>query len=98
MNAKELYDICLTLAQAEPTDDALRQLHEVIKLSAAEGCRTQGGTFGNLFSQVDFVCKKYGLKPSQKQAIQTARRHSSLNTLHSSLFTLHSSLQCCIPG
>ena len=92
MNAKELYDICLTLAQAEPTDDALRQLHEVIKLSAAEGCRTQGGTFGNLFSQVDFVCKKYGLKPSQKQAIQTARRHSSLNTLPSSLFPLPSSL------
>ena len=92
MNAKELYDICLTLAQAEPTDDALRQLHEVIKLSAAEGCRTQGGTFGNLFSQVDFVCKKYGLKPSQKQAIQTARRHSSLFTHHSSLPTLHSSL------
>ena len=92
MNAKELYDICLTLAQAEPSTDVLRQLHEVIKLSAAEGCRTQGGTFGNLFSQVDFVCKKFGLKPQQRWAIQQARRRSSLFTSHSSLLPSHSSL------
>ena len=88
MNAKELYDICLTLAQAEPSDENLRQLHEVIKLCAAEGCRTQGGTFGNLFSQVDFVCKKFGLKPQQRWAIQQARRHTSLSS-HPSPLTSH---------
>ena len=87
MNAKELYDICLSLALVEPSDDALRQLHEVIKLCAAEGCRTQGGTFGNLFSQVDFVCKKFGLKTQQRWAIQQARRHSS----HPSPLPYHSS-------
>lgn len=77
MNAKELYDICLTLAQEEPKQATIRQLHEIIKLCAAEGCRTQGGTFGNLFSQVDFVCKQCGMKSQQRWAIQQARRHSN---------------------
>jgi len=77
MNAKELYDICMTLAQEEPTHAAIRQLHEIIKLCAAEGCRMQGGTFGNLFSQVDYVCKQCGMKSQQRWAIQQARRHSN---------------------
>ena len=77
MNAKELYDICLTLAQEEPKQATIRQLHEIIKLCAAEGCRAQGGTFGNLFSQVDYVCKHGGMKSQQRWAIQQARRHSN---------------------
>ena len=77
MNAKELYDILQELAAGEPSTANLRQLHEVIKLCAAEGCRSQGGTFGNLFSQIDFVCKQHGLKAQQKWAIQQARRHSN---------------------
>lgn len=77
MNAKELYDILQELAAGEPSTANLRQLHEVIKLCAAEGCRSQGGTFGNLFSQIDFVCKHFGLKAQQKWAIQQARRHSN---------------------
>lgn len=79
MNAKELYDILQELAAGEPSTANLRQLHEVIKLCAAEGCRSQGGTFGNLFSQIDYVCKHYGLKAQQKWAIQKARRHSNGN-------------------
>lgn len=77
MNAKELYDILQELAAGKPSTVNLRQLHEVIKLCAAEGCRSQGGTFGNLFSQIDFVCKHFGLKAQQKWAIQQARRHSN---------------------
>ena len=78
MNAKELYDILQELATEEPSTANLRQLHEVVKLCAAEGCRSQGGTFGNLFSQIDFVCKHFGLKAQQKWAIQQARRRSSI--------------------
>ena len=77
MTAKELYDIIQELATGEPSVSNLRQLHEVISLAAAEGCRSQGGTFGNIFSQVDFVCKHYGLKSTQKWAIQQARRHTN---------------------
>ena len=77
MTAKELYDIIQELATGEPSVSNLRQLHEVLSLAAAEGCRSQGGTFGNIFSQVDFVCKHYGLKSAQKWAIQQARRHTN---------------------
>ena len=77
MTAKELYDIIQELTTGEPSVSNLRQLHEVISLAAAEGCRSQGGTFGNIFSQVDFVCKHYGLKSAQKWAIQQARRHTN---------------------
>lgn len=79
INAKEQYDILQELAAGKPSTANLRQLHEVIKLCAAEGCRSQGGTFGNLFSQIDYVCKHYGLKAQQKWAIQQARRHSNGN-------------------
>lgn len=77
MTAKELYDIIQELAHGDPSPQNLRQLHELIALTAAEGSRSHGGTFGNLFSQVDFVCKKYGMKPQQRWAIQQARRHSN---------------------
>ena len=77
MTAKELYDIIQELAGGEPSVQNLRQMHELIALASAEGSRSQGGTFGNLFSQVDFVCQHLGVKASQKRAIQTARRHAN---------------------
>jgi hypothetical protein len=77
MTAKELYDIIQELAGGEPSVQNLRQMHELIALASAEGSRSQGGTFGNLFSQVDFVCQHLGLKAPQKRAIQTARRHAN---------------------
>ena len=77
MTAKELYDIIQELAGGEPSVQNLRQMHELISLASAEGSRSQGGTFGNLFSQVDFVCQHLGVKASQKRAIQTARRHAN---------------------
>ena len=80
MTAKELYDIIQELAGGEPSAPNLRQMHELIALTAAEGSRSQGGTFGNLFSQVDFVCQHLGLKAPQKRAIQTARRHANGHT------------------
>ena len=77
MEAGELFGICRELAQAGPSVQGTRQMHEVIALCAAEGCKQHRGTFGNLFSQVDFLCKQLGLKADQKRAIQTARRHSN---------------------
>ena len=62
MTAKELYDIIQELAGGEPSVQNLRQMHELIALASAEGSRSQGGTFGNLFSQVDFVCQHLGVK------------------------------------
>lgn len=77
MEASELFDICRQLAQDEPSVAATRQLHELLVLCAAEGCRQQGGMFGNLFAQTDFLCKTLGMSASDSQAIQTARLHSN---------------------
>ena len=78
MEASELYDICGQLALRRPSLEGARQLREVIALCAAEGCRQHKGTFGNLFSQVDFLCNRLKMKAQQKKAIQTARRHSNM--------------------
>lgn len=77
MEALELYEICRELVEGEPSSEASRQLHEVLKLCCAEGCRRQGGAFGNLFSQVDWLCKRLTLSPLQSRNLQDARRHTN---------------------
>ena len=78
MEARELFGICRTLAEGQPSVAATRQLHELIVLACAEGGRQQGGAFGNLFSQVDWLCKRHGIGYEDTLAIQTARRHSNM--------------------
>ncbi len=77
LQASELFDICHALAVGQPTADALRRMHEVLSLTCAEGTRQHGGGFGNLFSQVDFLCRKCGLSTDDMVAVQTMRRHSN---------------------
>ena len=77
MEASELFQICAELAMTDPSGPAIRQMHELLVLASAEGCRQQGGTFGNLFSQIDWVCKQLRVSRAETQAIQTARRHSN---------------------
>ncbi|MCR5269855.1 MAG: ATP-binding protein [Prevotella sp.] len=77
MEASELFQICAELAMTDPSGPAIRQMHELLVLASAEGCRQQGGTFGNLFSQIDWVCKQLHISRAETQAIQTARRHSN---------------------
>jgi hypothetical protein len=77
MEAKELFDICRRLTGEGPSPTATRRMHELLVLTCAEGCRRQGGTFGNLFSQVDFLCQRHGLKGEERRAMQTMRRHSN---------------------
>ena len=76
MEAKELYDICGELAQSGPSERGLQRMHEVLTLCCSEGTRGYGGRFGNLFSQVDFLCKRLGLSTSDRVAVQTLRRHA----------------------
>ena len=77
MDASEFFDICAELITKEPSADATRRLHEVLKLCCAEGCRRQGGAFGNLFAQVDWLCKRLHLSPAQTRDLQDARRHTN---------------------
>ena len=77
MDASEFFDICAELVAGEPSADATRRLHEVLKLCCAEGCRRQGGAFGNLFSQIDYLSKLLHLSPAQTRDLQDARRHTN---------------------
>lgn len=79
MQANELFDICCTLAAGQPSASARRRMHEVLTLCCAEGTRHYGGGFGNLFSQVDFLCKQCGLSVADMVAVQTMRRHGNQN-------------------
>jgi hypothetical protein len=61
MEATELFNICKSLAERGPSAEGLRRMHEVLVLACAEGVKGEGGSFGHLFSQVDFVCKRLGI-------------------------------------
>ena len=52
-------------------------MHETLVLCCAEGLRDSGQAYGNLFSQVDYLCKRHGVSMPDKVAIQTMRRHSN---------------------
>ena len=77
MEANELFGICTEMAQSPPSDHATRRLHELLVLTAAEGCRRVGGAFGNLFSQVDFLCKKHGMGNNERREMHTMRQHAN---------------------
>ena len=77
MKVDELFDRCVELAEAQPTAAALRYLHETLVLACAEGLRDTRQGFGNLFAQVDFLCKRHGVAMPERIAVQQARRHSN---------------------
>ena len=80
MNAQELFDICQELAVLnEPTPHSYRRMHEVLTLACGEGTRHHGGNFGNLFAQVDYLCKQCGVSSADRVEIQTMRRHAGMN-------------------
>lgn len=74
----ELFDRCLEIATA--TDDSParnRLMHETLLLAceaATDGGRTG---FGNLFSQVDRICRRCGVSERERLEIQLMRRHSN---------------------
>lgn len=70
----ELFDICCELAVQACTADGLRRMHQVLVVACGS---QQGPSFGNLFSQIDWLCKHHGLRAADKTAVQTARRHSN---------------------
>ena len=78
MKTEELFDRCQQLAQTSvPTGATNRYMHETLVLSCAEGLRDTGQAYGNVFSQVDYLCKRSGISLADKIAIQTMRRHSN---------------------
>lgn len=76
MEAKELYDICFSLAKERASKAGRRRMYEALSLCCSEGTRGHTGCFGNLFSHIDFICKQRGIGSADRIAIQTARLNS----------------------
>lgn len=56
---------------------ANRMMHETLVMACAEGTAQMGQSFGNVFAQVDFLCKRCGVAYDDRRAIQTMRKHSN---------------------
>ena len=66
----------LTLPDLQP-QTRNKIMHDTLILCCHEGIKDTKQAFGNLFSQVDYLCKARGVKVADKIAIQTMRRHSN---------------------
>ena len=67
----------MELATTEPSAAANRFMHETLVLCCAEGLKSAGTGFGNLFSQVDYLAKRCGMSVGDRMAVQQMRRHSN---------------------
>ena len=54
-----------------------KMMHETLVLVCHEGTRGTNQSYGNLFSQVDFLCKTLHIKSDETAEIQRMRRHSN---------------------
>ena len=77
MNPSELFDRCVQLTQAEPTAAALHYLHETLVLACAEALHDSSQAYGNLFSQVDYLCRRRAMPVADRMAVQAMRHHSN---------------------
>src|SRR5574344_3087314 len=86
ISAAELYErINNVLDERRTMDDVSvnRYLHDTLVLACNEATHDMKQNFGNLFSQVDFLCKKFGLSKSRVFSIQTMRRHTNKSVVES---------------
>ena len=80
ITAEELFDRVYGILTAAKCTAANRMMHDTLVLACHAGVKDTEQAFGNLFSQVDFLCKRCRVSASDKYAIQNMRRHSNRNT------------------
>jgi type VI protein secretion system component VasF len=77
MTSRELFSRAAGILKAGiPPKEQNQLMHDTLVLCCHEGTRNSGHAFGNLFSQVDYLCNKLHLHLPDKIAVQTMRRHS----------------------
>lgn len=52
-------------------------IHRLLVMACHEGIRDTNQAYGNLFSQVDYLCKRHRIAVKDRIAIQAMRRHSN---------------------
>ena len=78
MTSRELFSRAAGILKAGiPPKEQNQLMHDTLVLCCHEGTRNSGHAFGNLFSQVDYLCNKLHLHLPDKIAVQTMRRHSN---------------------
>lgn len=75
----ELFERIAWLASPQREGDAvtLLYMHETLVQICHEGIRETRQGFGNLFAQVDYLCRHHNISVPDTIEIQTARRHSN---------------------
>lgn len=68
-----ILEIIPVLDGAEP-QTANKMAHETLVLACHEGLRGTGQAYGNLFSQVDFLCRRHNMRVPDRIALQALRR------------------------
>ena len=54
-----------------------KMAHETLVLACHEGLRGTGQAYGNLFSQVDYLCRRHHVRLADRVQIQAMRRHTN---------------------
>lgn len=77
ISSNELFDRILDIIHADEGSPINKMLHETLVLVCSQGLTGNNLAFGNLFSKIDFLCKKHHVAPTDAIAIQQMRRHSN---------------------
>lgn len=77
ISSNELFDRILDIIRADEEAPKNKMLHETLVLTCSQGLAGNNLAFGNLFSQVDFLCKKHHVATNDAIAIQRMRRNSN---------------------
>lgn len=77
ISADDLFQRISYIIEAENTAPVNKLLHETLVLTCTEGLAGSNLVFGNLFAQVDFLCKKNRVNGNDTRAIQHMRRASN---------------------
>ena len=94
---EELFDRCREIATTDDgSSNVNRMMHETLVLTCAEATRTMGQGFGNVFSQVDYLCKLHGISTADRIAIQAMRRHSNRSDILSRTDRLYDVRALCL--
>ncbi|MBR5918735.1 MAG: DNA helicase, partial [Prevotella sp.] len=77
VTAADLFDRVAEILDLPEGKTANRLMHETLVLCCSEALRSEKMAFGNLFSQVDFLCKRFRMRMGDVAAIQKMRRDSN---------------------
>ena len=79
ITAEELFHRVEEILTRADLDGSARNkmMHDTLVLCCHAGIKDTQQSYGNLFSQVDYLCKLHHMSAGDKMAIQTMRRHSN---------------------